>query len=179
MAWTETAPGVFYGDGPTIRFSAQEIAFLVSHARANTNRRARICAHPTLDDPVHEMLICLLDDGYIRPHRHAKYESLHVIEGACDLVLFDQMGQIEDVMRLGTQPDDLLFARLAPGTFHTLCIRTRHFVFHETARGPFDRADTEYASWAPPENDTDSSAAYLAELEAAITRFSRPERGER
>lgn len=177
MDWKETQPGIFCSDESTIRFSRREINFLVAQARASANRRARLCAHATVIDPVHEMLICLLDDGYIRPHCHAKHESLHAIEGKCDLILFDETGCVKEVRRLGTGDDDLLYVRLAPGAFHTLHLRTEFFVFHETTRGPFDRAGTEFASWAPAETDREAVARYLKCLEAAIADFGTAKRG--
>lgn len=172
MPWTETAPGIFCGDDATTRFSKQDVDFLVTHARDNPKRRSRICAHTTLDDPVHEMIICLLGDGYVQPHRHNKPESLHVIEGECDLIFFDDAGQISEITKLASTANDTLYARMAPRTFHTLCVRSEYLVFHETVRGPFDRADTEHAAWAPAEDDTQAVPAYLNDLDAAITHFA-------
>ena len=56
--------------------------------------------HVNDEDPVHEMLICLLREGYVRPHAHAKNESIHVVEGNLDLVLFDAGGEISRVLAL-------------------------------------------------------------------------------
>lgn len=170
MTWTETAPGVFHSIAAHARFTAGDVPFLVRQAQANPKRRARLCAHATTDDPVQEMLICLLPDGYVRPHRHNKAESLHAIEGAVDLVLFDEGGEVDEVISLGTTTDQVQFVRLAPATYHTLCVASEHFVFHETARGPLDRADTEFAPWAPDESDAEAARAYMEQLEASIRR---------
>jgi hypothetical protein len=35
------------------------------------------------------------------------------------------------------------------------------FVFHETTNGPFNRADTECAPWAPEETDVSSGCLFL------------------
>ena len=83
------------------------------------------------------------------------------------------------MIRLGTNADDLLYVRLAPGTLHTLCLRTEFFVFHETTRGPFDREETEFASWAPAETDREAVARYLNHLEAAIADFGAAKRRAR
>jgi cupin fold WbuC family metalloprotein len=114
-------------------------------------KRARICAHPSASDPLQEMIICLVRETYIRPHRHAgKSESFHIIDGELDVVLFEDDGAIREVIRMGSyQSQRTFFYRLMEPCFHTVLVRTPQAVFHETTNGPFDPADTEYAPWAP------------------------------
>ena len=101
------------------------------------------------------MLICLARETYIRPHRHAgKSESFHMIDGELDVVLFHDDGAIREVIRMGPyQSRQPFFYRLMEPCFHTVLVSTPHAVFHETTNGPFDPADTEFASWAPAEGD--------------------------
>ena len=171
MSLRETSPGVFYCDSATVAVGVGDLAFLLQEARKSDKHRARICAHPDLNDPVHEMLICLLDTCYIRPHLHRKPESLHVLEGTCDLILLDASGKVLNVFCLSSDlPAAARYLRLAPGTFHTLRIRSEYFTFHETTRGPLDPADTEFGAWAPPENSAEC-AAYVRRLDEEVTRF--------
>ena len=116
-------------------------------------KRARVCAHPSTFDPLHEMIICLARGTYIRPHRHAgKSESFHMIEGELDVVLFEDDGAIREVIRMGPyQSQRTFFYRLMEPCYHTVLVRSQQAIFHETTNGPFDAADTEYAPWAPPE----------------------------
>lgn len=173
MPLRETISGVFYSDSATIAVGAGDLAFLLQEARKNDKHRARICAHPDVSDAVHEMVICLLDKCYIRPHLHHKAESLHVIEGTCDLVLLDDNGNVLNVLRISSDlPDALRFVRLPTGTFHTLLIRSPHFLFHETTRGPFDPADTDFGDWAPPEGSVECPA-YVQKLDEAVSLFRR------
>jgi hypothetical protein len=37
-------------------------------------------------------------------------------------------------------------------------INTPYVVFHETTNGPFDRAETEFAPWAPAEGEPEAAA---------------------
>jgi len=173
MPLRETSPGVFYSDSPTIAIGAGDLAFLVQEARKNDKHRARICAHPDVGDAVHEMVICLLDNCYIRPHLHHKAESLHVLKGTCDLILLDHAGKVIDVLCVSSElPDASRFVRLPAGTFHTLLVRSSHFLFHETTRGPFDPADTAFGDWAPPEGSAEC-AAYVRQLDEAVNSFQR------
>jgi cupin fold WbuC family metalloprotein len=139
----------------------------------SAKHRARICAHPDVSDAVHEMVICLLDKCYIRPHRHRKAESLHVIEGTCDLILLDAGGNVSKVIDISSDlPEASRYVRLAPETFHTLLIRSEYFLFHETTRGPLDPADTVFGDWSPPEGSTEC-AAYVRRLNEDVHRFKQ------
>ena len=101
------------------------------------------------------MIIVLSNQTYIRPHKHInKTESFHIIEGLIDVVIFDETGNIVEVVHMG----DLLsghnfFYRLSDDYYHTPIIRSDFAVFHETINGPFDRTDTIEAPWAPDEAD--------------------------
>lgn len=173
MSLHETSPGVFYNDSATVSVGDRDLDFLVQEARKNDKHRARICAHPDISDAVHEMVICLLDNGYIQPHLHHKAESLHVLKGTCDLVLLDASGDVTDVLSIGSDlPEALRYVRLPAETYHTLLIRSDHFLFHETTRGPFDPADTVFGDWSPPEGSAEC-AAYTQSLEGEVVRFKR------
>ena len=45
-----------------ITWSTLDLARVRMEANSSELRRARLCAHPELDDAVHEMLICMLED---------------------------------------------------------------------------------------------------------------------
>lgn len=173
MPWHETAPGVFYSDEPVVVAGPDEIRLLTDQAAKHPRRRARLCAHADTDDAVHEMLICLHHETYIRPHRHFKPESIHFIEGCCELVLFDEAGTVTQVLPLDSADatSSPLFVRLAKPVFHTLSILSEYVLFHETTRGPFDPADSEFASWAPAEEDKPAVDAYLDALEEQLSEF--------
>lgn len=178
MELREESPGVYYCNHAVVSVGDRDLAFLLQEARKNDKHRARICAHPDVGDPVHEMVICLLDTCYIRPHLHHKAESLHVLAGTCELVLLDAEGDVVNVLCLSSElPDAARYVRLAAGTIHTLLVRSEHFTFHETTRGPFDRQDTEFAGWAPAEAERDAAGSYRELLEVAIVNFAKTRRG--
>ena len=129
-------------------------------------KRARICAHPSTSDPLHEMIICLDRRTYIRPHRHAgKSESFHIIEGELDVVLFEKNGEVREVIRMGPyQSRRTFFYRLMEPCFHTVLVRTPQAIFHETTNGPFDPDDTEYAQWAPTSGQEAEEFQHLLRL---------------
>jgi len=166
-----TNNAVFLATGGVVRVAAADLAPVVDGGIQSPRKRARLCAHPGATDTLHEMLICLAQGTYVRPHRHTgKSESFHIIEGELDVVLFRHDGGIREVIRMGPYATGKpFFYRLMEPCFHTVLVSTPHVLFHETTNGPFDPADTEFASWAPAEG-TPAAEAYLDTLRSNITR---------
>jgi cupin fold WbuC family metalloprotein len=136
----------------------------------NPRKRIRLCAHPDPDDLLHEMLIVHERGAYVRPHKHTgKSESTHIIEGVVDVVIFDDNGNIERVIRMGDYASGRTFYfRMSNHVFHTLIIRSDVLVFHETTNGPFERKDTVFAPWAPEDGDVSFVSTFMADLEDKV-----------
>lgn len=162
------APGVFYAEAGPVQVEAAHLDLLAAEAAACPLRRARICAHRSPADSLHEMVILLLKASYVRPHRHQdKRESYHVIEGRGSLLLFDEGGRATQCLPLGDPSTGrTFFARLDQPVFHALVPETDRFVFHETTEGPLDPRRTEAAAWAPGEGDSAAGLAFLAAARA-------------
>jgi cupin fold WbuC family metalloprotein len=153
MKWRKVGPDVFYCDASPVLATEADMQFLEGEAQASTRGRARLCAHPSPDNGLHEMLICLARKGYVRPHRHYRPESALVLRGACDLVVFDEQGGILNVLPLSDpRRGAAFFVRLDEPVYHTYLLRTEFLIFLETTPGPLDRRLTEYAPWAPAED---------------------------
>ena len=164
---------VLYAQEPIIQVTAKEISLLKERACRNPRQRIRLCAHRTIEDLVHEMLIVHTRDTYVRPHRHlTKWESFHVIEGLGDVVIFDEHGVVTEVTRLGDYASGQRFYyRTQASAFHTLVIRSEFLIFHETTNGPFRKADTILAPWSPEEGDQRAVKCFLASLTQAVDQF--------
>src|SRR5262249_12640977 len=125
-------------------------------------------------DRVHEMIIVLHRDTFIRPHRHLnKAESLHVVHGAAQAVFFTEAGKIADVVPMGDYSTGRCFYYRVNGPdYHTLIIESEMFIFHETTHGPLNRSETEFAAWSPAEGDRAAVSNYLTELRNQLTAFT-------
>ena len=169
---TAESAEVRYATDAMVVVDAADIERLKRDAASNARQRIRLCAHHHVDDRLHEMLIVHTRDTYVRPHKHlGKSESFHVIEGDVDVVIFDDDGDVNEVLRMGPFASGRpFFYRVAEPLFHTLLIRSDVLVFHETTSGPFRRADTVFAPWAPGDGDRPAVARYLADLEARLAR---------
>ncbi|HMC65224.1 MAG TPA: WbuC family cupin fold metalloprotein [Gemmataceae bacterium] len=172
-------PEVLVAIGPVVTVSRPDLEKLKERATENPRQRVRLCAHQSADDRLHEMLIVLGRGTYVRPHKHPnKTESFHIVEGQADLILFDDDGIIGSVLAMGEYDSGrTFFYRLCAPYYHTVIVRSDALVLHETTNGPFVRADTIFAPWAPDEADADSRSRYVAALEQCVARFVSGDEG--
>jgi len=164
---------VLYADGRIVMVGRQDIEFLKAKADMNQRKRIRLCAHRTVDDSLHEMLIVHTRDTYVRPHKHVnKTESFHLIEGSAQVVVFDEEGNILEIVQMGDYSSGKQFYyRMAESLYHTLLITSDHLVFHETANGPFIRSDTVFPPWAPDGNDDTARKEFVERLLQSVKSF--------
>jgi cupin fold WbuC family metalloprotein len=166
---------VFVSLDAIVKWGDEEIAFIKRTALASPRKRARICAHKSNDDALHEMIIAIAASSYIHPHRHIdKAESFHVIEGEVDVVVFDEAGAVVDLIELGSPGSGRRFYyRLSHSAFHTLLIRSDYLVVHEVTNGPFARERTVLAPFAPPEEQQQAARDYMQHVARQAAEFKR------
>jgi cupin fold WbuC family metalloprotein len=158
---------VLYTRNKLTIINQSDIADFKQLAINNNEGRSRLCSHLDKTDLLHEMLIVHKKNTYVRPHKHcAKTESIHIIEGLVDILLFDDRGNIDSIIKMGDYRSGLPFYfRLNDEVFHTLIIRSEFVVFHETTHGPLKPESTVYAQWAPKESLIDSVFKYMRDLD--------------
>jgi cupin fold WbuC family metalloprotein len=172
---TEVGPGIFYSDRAIVTADRNMIEFLKETATRVPSKRARLCAHPSADAVQQDMLIVSSRDTYVTPHRHlAKTETMLVIEGSAEAVIFDEAGAILDVISMGTaESGRRFFYRMPARTYHGLVIESEMLVFTESTRGPFLAADSEYAPWAPAPQDAVAGNNFTAALRERCREYQR------
>lgn len=161
---------VYYSTTKSVSLDRSGIAFLKSKAAEGARARARLCAHWSPEDILHEMFIIHHNDTFVRPHKHLhKQESFHLIEGDVDVVLFDDAGKVTDVISMGNYDSGKPFYyRIVSSCFHTFIIRSEVLVFHEITTGPFNREEAAFAPWAPDGTDAVAVKDYMNLLCAGI-----------
>jgi cupin fold WbuC family metalloprotein len=169
---------VFVALDAIVKFGDEEIAFLKRTALASPRQRARICAHRTNEDALHEMIIAISAASYIHPHRHiGKSESFHIVEGEVDVAVFDEVGKVVDVIELGaTGSGRRFYYRLSESAFHTLLIRSDCLVVHEVTNGPFAKDRTVLAPFAPPEEQQEAARDYMKRVARQVAEFRKTRR---
>jgi cupin fold WbuC family metalloprotein len=167
---------VFYAEGAIITFSAADLEFLREQTERNPRKRARLCTHRDVSDPLHEMIIVNARDTYVRPHKNiAKPKSFQMLEGMMDVVVFDDDGDVTSATRLGPYGSGhSSYFRLHETRFHTLRTLTPVGIFQETTRGPFEMGDTVFAAWAPEDKDISGCEKFLRRMDADVARLLVP-----
>jgi cupin fold WbuC family metalloprotein len=161
---------VLYVDRDIVTIDRGQVEFLKEESQKTERQRIRLCAHVNVEDRLHEMIIVHRENTYVRPHKHlSKSESFHIIEGSVDVILFDEFGEIVEIIQMGEFASGKNFYyRISSSTFHTLLIKSDFLVFHETTSGPFNRSDTIFASWSPSEEERSCVAQFVSDLRGRV-----------
>jgi cupin fold WbuC family metalloprotein len=173
MSLTQKSADVFVADGPIAMIGAQDIEALRHAVSQSPKKRARINAHPDSDDRLHEMIIAIERSSYIRPHKHpGKSEAFHIVEGAVDIVIFDDAGEISRIVPLSAKGGlGAFYYRMSEPLFHTLIIKSDLLIVHEITNGPFRPGSTIFADFAPPDSDFAAAARYQLDLAGRVAAF--------
>jgi cupin fold WbuC family metalloprotein len=165
---------VFIASDSIVKIGEEEVVFLKQRASNNQRHRARICAHKADDEALHEMLIAVSKECYVHPHKHVgKSESFHIVDGIVDVVTFNDLGDIVEIIELGDRRSGRNFYyRLPEGAFHTLLVRTEFIVLHEVTTGPFLRERTILADFAPPEEQVAKAGVYISEVAKRVAELT-------
>jgi len=147
---------------PFFRFD-QDLPFLIQARKASARGRTRILMHPDSASKLHEMYVLYGKETFIRANMHIdKDESVFVLEGIIDVVLFENSGHISEVVRLEANSANIgNFILLPANQYHSVIIRSDFALLFESTPGPFDPAVTVYADWSPREDDLESQKIFL------------------
>jgi cupin fold WbuC family metalloprotein len=161
---------VLYADEPIIKVAHKDIEQLKERLAQNERGRIRLCVHKDIEALIHEMFIIHTRNTYVRPHKHLnKVESMYLIEGEAVVVMFDEAGNILEVIPMGGYSSGRRFYyRISAPYYHTLLINSDFLVFHEVTKGPFKKADTVFASWGPEEHDYNNAKNFMEKLKEDI-----------
>lgn len=161
---------VLYTKDQITILEGEDIKKIKELSSKNPRKRIRLCGHLSQENLLHEMIIIHQKDAYIRPHKHiGKSESIHIIEGEVDLIIYNETGDIQQVIKMGEYSSGKQFyCRMATSVYHTLIIRTDFLVFHETTNGPLNPVQTIFADWSPLESDSENINKFMSELDNMI-----------
>jgi cupin fold WbuC family metalloprotein len=156
----------WYPDRDVVAIGTRDLLELKSSAASAQLRRARLCLHSSEDDVVHQMVIGVWEDSYVRPHRHpGKIESFHIVEGRLSIVIFDTAGRITNVTVLEAGGDTCIYTLRKP-LWHTVVPLSEYVAVHEITNGPFRKGEAEEAPWSPETGDRGGVRSFLATIRA-------------
>lgn len=161
---------VYYATGTIARADTAVVDFLKREAAAAPRRRCRLCFHATPDARQQEMLIVMHRDSFVPPHMHSgKDETLLVLEGTACATIFEDQGNLLEVIAVGPQGSGrTFFYHMPEGVVHGLTIETEWLVYVETTIGPFRPDATLIPRWVPDGADTAAAAAFQQRTAHAI-----------
>lgn len=173
MKWHKLNNAVYTTSDAITCFNADDVTFLKREVHQTPDKRMRICAHADSTETLHEMMIAVSKESYVRPHKHLnKSESFHLIEGGLDVIVFDDMGNIMQIIPMGNYTSGkTFFYRLSKPAYHTILLKTELVIFHETTNGPFSQAETVYPSWAPCAQEKGAVDLFLFNLSNKIAIY--------
>jgi len=149
-----------------VPFSEDLLDAVNEAARGNPRKRGIVRFHEH-DEYLQRMLNSIEPESYTRPHRHldpAKPEAFVALRGSVLVVRFDDAGNpIEGAVV--SADGQVRGVEVPAGAWHCLVALRSGTVVFEVIQGPYDQAThKEFASWAPPEEDSIAGAAFIAGL---------------
>ncbi len=157
-------------EGKVVVIDRDRIRQAVEASRESPRRRIILPFHKSDSSPLHRMLNAVQPGSYIRPHWHRdppKDESLILLQGAIEVFIFTDKGEIQQWIRLAAGSPEFGID-LAAGDCHTFIGVEPDTVVYEVKPGPYVRAtDKDFAPWAPAEG-TEQVKEYLAWLQEQV-----------
>jgi cupin fold WbuC family metalloprotein len=141
-------------------------------ASGSERLRKNLNLHDDYADPCQRLFIAMEPGTYVRPHRHTdppKPECFMAVRGKMALLVFDDDGQVKQVIPFGDGCDTLAID-LPAGQWHSIIVLDKGSIFFETKPGPYmAMSDKDFAPWAPAEGspDVDKYVSALTEIAAA------------
>jgi cupin fold WbuC family metalloprotein len=123
-----------------------DLCRLTDSAAAASTRRDRILMHGSHKDTIQEMIVALMSDSVVRPHKHPNgSESYYILSGSMEVLWGDSPGHMYHRVKLDSEcHDGVLGLRLDKNIWHSTRALTKCAVFLEVGVGPFNESKTVY-----------------------------------
>ena len=162
---------VDFSDEDVIIVKHYQLEQFIEQSESNTdNPKYRFCMHDSPDNKLQEMFIVRKKGEYCRPDRHDQIPETHMImRGEEAVVLFDESGQITNVIFLG-ENDGVLAYRINAPIYHMTVALSDQAVDYEVKPGPFTRDMNEFPDWAPTYEEPDRVRKFMEYINCEIER---------
>ena len=148
----------------------KKLALLIEKSKTSPRKRAPLPLHPYEKEGIRAVLNCIQPESYVRPHQHpSPYNGSEIwvpIQGRIAAITFDLMGNLKEINYISKENlNDCAYIEIKPDTYHTAISLEPDSIILEFSRGPYDpKTYKTFATWAPPEEEVESSAQYLQKL---------------
>lgn len=155
-------------------FDSDYLDALVVRAKSSVRLRQHLNLHKSYDDPSQCLFNAVEPHSYIRPHRHLsdpKDERIFAVRGVMALIVFDDFGDVINVIRFGTEKygsDIAIGVSITSSSWHTVIALEPSSILCEVKAGPFDPyRPKDLATWAPSEG-SDMANNYLNRMHQLV-----------
>jgi cupin fold WbuC family metalloprotein len=121
------------------------LLLLKKEADLSPRKRALKQLHSSHDEELHTMINVFKKGTYVRPHNHfiktksgktvRKGESFLAIEGKGKILLFDEKGNISEILLLNAEEKTMVW--LSAKQCHTIVALSDYFIIFENKTGPW------------------------------------------
>ena len=99
-----------------------------------------------------------------------KTETLFILKGSIDYIIFDKKGNIKNLFQLSDKGSKkFVYLRIKPNTFHSMIIKSKYVIFYEITSGPFYKKDTVFAKWYKDKFQKE----YYLNLKNSVKKFKK------
>ncbi len=159
----------FVADASIVSVGRNEIDFLKAEMQRANIDGIRLTLTPDPESLLREAIQIRGRHRYVRPHRSAHDQSIHILEGSADVVFFDDHGSVLKSIPVGSIGSGRdFYVRLPARTFHFVLVHSDILVTHDVKAAPPDDDEGQNPAWSPIESDVDSVGAFLRNLGAAV-----------
>jgi cupin fold WbuC family metalloprotein len=143
LSENETMPGVFHASAWGQPIDENLIELLIENAKVNSNRKARLCLHPTSDELLQVTYLAFSSPYSDKVHKHPhRPEVVIPVYGLARHSTFDLKGRILNSQVLdGSNP---VANSTDANSWHSLEVLSDSFVMIEIGTGPFLSTSTLY-----------------------------------
>lgn len=149
----------------------QQLEQFVKQSYVNTdNPKYRFCLHESPENMLQEMFIVRRYGEYCRPDRHDGIPETHmIIKGEEAVILFDEKGEILDIIFLG-EGNEVLAYRVNAPVYHMTVTLSEVAIDYEVKPGPFTSETNIYPDWAPAYDEKDKIEEFMRHMVSEIDR---------
>ena len=163
---------VLYCKNNFITLNKNNLKKLLFLAKKNKKKIIRLCTHNSRKDKVHQMFIVHPKNYFVVPHMHIQGESMSILKGIVDVVIFNKKGKISKIIEMGEPSSNKVFYyKLPKKIIHTFIIKSNVLVFYEVTEGPFKKQNMAYPKWAP--NNKQEVKKFQKQIKSEVLKFKK------
>ena len=145
--------------------------FVFQSASNTDNHKYRFCMHDSPNNALQEMFIVRSKGDYCRPDRHSQISESHMLMcGEEAVILFDDEGQIQDIIFLSKEKDVLAYRINAP-VYHMTVTLSDWAIDYEVKPGPFTQDMNEFPDWAPKNDEHEKIEEFMGYITREIEKW--------